>query len=58
MTYKYDFSGLSDYELERQHRSLSHDLDNKTYWYVEEVGRDHNRWSQMRDEIKRRKEEQ
>ena len=54
MAYKYDFSDLSDYEVERRYEQLSHDLESKTYWYAEEVHRDQNQWSQLRDEMKRR----
>jgi len=55
MTYQYDFSNLSDYELMRQYASVSADLGGKkTYWDTQAVGRDHNRWSQMRAEIKKR----
>lgn len=52
---KHDFSSLSDFELQRRYNKVSEDLNGgKTYWYAEEVGRDHDIWKALKQELNKR----
>jgi len=60
MSFTYErkhFSKYDDHDLENQANTLENKLNHGTYWYAEEVGRDHKRLKAIREELKIRSEE-